>query len=384
LQKIGLAILALVVCLLVLEVAVRLLTDPSPDLLVRHPVVGKTYKPHFEDDVYVPEAGRKIHLRFNRDGVRGPDLPLERAEGVRRIAVVGDSFVVAVGVDEEQTLVRRLEDLLNDSHPVPRWEVQNFGVSSSSTGQEIVLFREIVARYRPDLVICAYSTLNDFTDNSSEMTTQSRIRFEIDEEGRLVQQPLSSGRASVIRWMQMHSRLYVWQKRANNIITHKMRAAVKPLSTGDWIYYTGDTEKMRRTWELNSRLLQLFNQEVEDRGSRFVLLVLPSAESVYDDLWASVLERAAELADRFDRAHRERRLEAIGRRDGIPVVLTADEFRRAAAGKELRDTGPSDWLFLNGMHHFNDRGHLLAAEILHRFLTEGEGRAVLDYLLREQ
>jgi hypothetical protein len=347
-----------------------LLVAESPALLVRHPVLGKTYRPHFEGDVYVPEAGRKIHLRFNRDGFRGADIPLEKEPDVRRIAVIGDSFVVAVGVDEDQTLVRRLEELLARSHPESRWQVQNFGVSSSSTGQQIVLFRELVARYRPDFVICAYSTLNDFTDNSSEMTSQARIRFEIDEDGRLIQLPLSERRARLTRWLQLHSRLYIWQKRANDVISHKFRETVRPLSTGHWIYYTADTDKMRRTWELNTRLLQSFAQEVEERGSQFVLVALPSAECVYDDLWDDVLERAGEPAAQFDREYPERRLAAIGREQGFPVILTADEFRRVAAGKRMQDTAPSDWLFLNGIHHFNERGHRLVAEIVHRSLFE--------------
>ena len=368
-KKLTLLLVTVSLCLVVLEVAVRMLTDVIPPVLVRHPVLGKTYRPHFDDRVWVPEAGREVRLRFNREGFRGPDVSEEKGEDVFRIAVIGDSFVAAVGVDEEQTAVRQLERMLNSSHPDRTWQVQNFGVSSSSTGQEYVLYRELVARYEPDVVVLVYSTLNDFTDNSSEMTTQSRIRFAVDDSGNLVREPMSVGRSAVTRWLQLHSRLYIWQKQLSDVVKHKAKDAIRPLSTESWIYSNEPSEQLRRVWLLNTRLLEAFHEEVEARGSRFVLVVLPNANSVYDDLWNGVLTSAGEHRESFRRDHPELRLSAIAGERGFDAVLMASEFRQATAGLSLSKTDPADWLFLNGTDHLNENGNSLVARILYRFLT---------------
>ena len=42
--------------------------------------------------------------------------------------------------------------MLNGADPATVWEVINFGISSSSTGQELVLYSEVVSRYHPDIV----------------------------------------------------------------------------------------------------------------------------------------------------------------------------------------------------------------------------------------
>ena len=87
----------------------RLLTRTSPSLLVADPVVGKRFLPGFASRVFVPECDCEVDLRFNRDGLRGPDRPQAKPQGVRRIALVGDSMVAAVATAEESTLARRLE-----------------------------------------------------------------------------------------------------------------------------------------------------------------------------------------------------------------------------------------------------------------------------------
>src|SRR5687768_17045225 len=66
-----------------------------------------------------------VELRFNslqfRDEEFGPRRP-----GVRRVAVLGDSFTEGQGVKEADTYPRRLEALLNEADP-GGWEVMNWG-----------------------------------------------------------------------------------------------------------------------------------------------------------------------------------------------------------------------------------------------------------------
>ena len=353
-----------------LEIGARLFTDTPPAIGVRDTVVGKRHRPNFADDVFVEEAGRKIFLRFNREGFRGADVPYEPGPGTRRIAVVGDSFVAAVACDEEETAVHRLEQLFEESHPEFHWEVLNFGVSGSSTGQELVLYREIVARYRPEIVLCAYFMGNDFADNSTRLSTNPRIYHELDDRGELVRVPLSTSRRKLSNWLNLHSRFYVWQKHANDILRHRR-------AEGHLIFSTASSEVLDEVWELNERLILALAEEVEGDGARFVLVLYPDASQVYDDRWEAVVQDAGDGAGDLDREHAERRLVEIAETHGISVVTMTDEFRRAAGGRRAVDTEPQDHLYFDGVGHFTATGHLLAATTLHRFLTEAEGRTPL-------
>jgi len=362
LKNLALVVGSVALTLLLLEAAVRLFTSVPPVIRERDPVVGSRYRPHFRGRVFAQESGRDVFLAFNRDGFRGDDVPYERAPNVRRVGVLGDSFVAAIACDEADTAVRQTERLLNASNPEYRWEVLNFGVSGSSTGQELVLFREVVARYRPDIVIVAYFIGNDFSDNSARLSSNPRIYFEIDAGGALRQRPFSAARSAVSTWLNRHSRLYVWQKTANDALRERT-------DDGYRIFRTDPSQDLDEAWELNERLIVALRDEVEKAGARYILALYPSGAQVYSDMWTALLEQADARAGRFDPTYPERRLTALARRSGIPVVTMRDEFLRASGGRTVSETPPADLLFFGGNGHLSERGNALAARILHRFLT---------------
>src|SRR5271169_1788922 len=189
LANLTLMVTSLAIGLALCEVATRMFADVGPSLLVKDPVLGKRYRSGFQGAVYVPEAGRRLALRFRRDGFRGPDRPYEKPRDVTRIAVVGDSMIAALATDEDKTLVRRLEDMLNGGTLPASFEVLSFGVSGASTADELVLYRERAARYHPDFVLCAFYAGNDLADNSPQLTHAPRLYLDLDENGNLRQLP---------------------------------------------------------------------------------------------------------------------------------------------------------------------------------------------------
>ena len=106
-RPVGLALLSLALALAAAEGATRLLTETDPLIFLSDPVVGVRHVPSFEWSVYDREARRRVPVRFNRDGFRGPDLSHAKPAGVRRVALLGDSMVAALQVDEEQSMVSR-------------------------------------------------------------------------------------------------------------------------------------------------------------------------------------------------------------------------------------------------------------------------------------
>lgn len=363
--KLLLALHAIVFSLAVFEAGTRIFARVGPTLLVKDSTIGKRFAAGFSGRTYVPEAGREVFLRFNREGFRGSDVPETPPPGTRRVAVIGDSMTAAVAVDEEHTFVRLLEDrlrLISGS----RWETLNFGVSSASTGQELVYYRQVASRYRPEVVICAFFSGNDLADNSVQLTRAPRLYFDFDARGELRLASLGPRASPVNDWLDQHSRFYVWQKVAVAAVRSRWRAARSSLDVGYRIFETREDERLAHAWRITERLLATYRDEVEAHGSHFVVAVLPCAQQVYDDVWEELVSRSGGIP--LDREKPERRLSSIGERHGIRVVSLTPAFRRAA--RHARGHGGSADLFLNHRHHFSEAGHAVAAEVLLPIIQE--------------
>jgi len=365
--RLGLTVISLAAVVAVGEVAVRSLTKIDKRLTVRDPVIGKRYVRDFDDEVFVPESGRRVHLRFNRDGFRGPDRPYEKPAGTRRIAVIGDSMTIAVATAEERTMVVELEHLLAATFPTESWEVLNFGVSSASTGQELVLYRELVWRYQPDIVLLAFFVGNDLTDNSRRLTSARRIYFDLGDKGGVRQLPYSAAAGGLSGWLNQHSRLYVWYRILRTRSRERVREITGRKASRFLIFDTAGNEDLDHAWELTRRLLAEFHHEVSARGSQLAVAVIPSGPQIYDDLWAEVLSAAGGDAPDFDRDHPDHKLSSICR-DLKVMCVTMTETIREAAGAEP-DKGGNRLFYNKGRAHFTDAGNRLAAEILFDLLA---------------
>lgn len=365
--NLGLLLASVTVVLLAAEAGTRLFSRIGPSLLVTDPVVGKHYVAGFQGRVFVDEVGREVSLRFNQEGFRGPDRPRAKPSGTRRIAVIGDSMISAVATDEDETLVRRLETALQGWRPDVPLEVLNFGVSSSSTGQELALYRRRVSAYQPDVVLLAFFVGNDFADNSRRLTRAPRIYFELDGDGnpRQVSAPAAPGAAS--RWLNLHSRFYVWQKRAFRILRGSGHSLSRSLSPVWRVFEPPDRPELVEAWELLASLLRRFQADVETDGSRFAVVLIPSAHQVHDDLWAELAKEAHECGRSLDRDQPQRRVEQVAREAGILFLDLTPVFREANA--ERPSTSPTS-PYLHGRYHLSEGGHRLAAEAVFQLLIQ--------------
>jgi hypothetical protein len=358
----------LVVCLLAMEGALRVLGTVSRPLTERDAVVGQRLLRSFSGRVYDAEAGQSVLVRTNREGFRGPDWPREKPSDLRRVAILGDSMIAALGVEEEQTLAVQLERLLNRQTPgAPRWQVLNFGVPGSSTGQELALWRATVRQYHPDLVLCAFFVGNDLADNSRRMSNNPRIYFDLDASGRLTQLPMSAAKAGLSAWLNRYSRLYLWQKEAVRRTRYAWMKQAGVLEPGYWIYSKHESADVAQAWRLTAALLAELAEEVRRDGARFGVVMVPTAQQVYPDSLAKLLAAAGDQAPSFDADYPDRRMAELCQASGVPLLVMTADFRRAAPGRSLANA--DQWLFLHGEGHFNPRGNQLAAEVIGRWIT---------------
>ena len=175
--------------LLAVEVVVLIqAASPSPesaivrwtgDGIVPDPVLGMVYKSHAELRTYYPTNPRGyfteeskfgirdsassyfVSYQMNSAGFRDRERASEAAPHIYRIACLGDSCTLGVGVRMEDTFTGCLERMLNGDSAAASdaVEVLNFGVSGYGTRQERLCYEQIASKYRPDvaLVVMVYN-----------------------------------------------------------------------------------------------------------------------------------------------------------------------------------------------------------------------------------
>jgi lysophospholipase L1-like esterase len=374
--SLALALVSLVLALAAAEVAVRVLSPIGPALLVTDPVVGKRFVPGFRGRIFADEAGREVEVRINSAGFPGPEWPRRKPRGGLRVAILGDSMTAGLATDEARGFVRRLETALGAERPSAPVEVMNFGVSSASTGAELVTWRHVVKGYGPDLVLLAFFNGNDLGDNCPRLTHAPRVYFELDGEGRLLQGPEPRPTPALARWLDRHSRLYVWQKVATRRLRGASLSAAGGIEPGQMIFARGGGPDVEYAWRLTGALLRRLREEVERSGARFGVVVIPCAEQIDDALWSDLRRRAGEAGLVLDRQEPSRRLAALCADAAIPLIdLTPDFTEAAGAGG---GGAAAARLYLLGRFHLSDEGHRLVAEGIHRFLTGSAGRGLLE------
>lgn len=132
----------------------------------------------------------------NALGFRDVEHAVERAPGVRRVLVLGDSVAAGQGVARtEDIFPRQLEERLRAAGMAV--EVLNFAVSGYNTGQEVAMLAQEGLAFGPDLVLVAYC-LNDRRRSDGGILATLRAREQ--EAGGAV-------RARYHPWL-VHSALY--------------------------------------------------------------------------------------------------------------------------------------------------------------------------------
>ena len=176
-RKLAFAVLALLLVLGLLEGVLRLAgfryVDPAGapleflgmdasepgtgSYLVRDPDLFWSLEP----GASLESANRQQHEVVNALGMRGWELSSRKPEGVRRVAVLGDSCTFGFGVPLDATWPGRLEAFLRARDTT--LEVANGGVPGYSTHQSRLRFERDVLPLEPDVVILYAGQWNDFT-----------------------------------------------------------------------------------------------------------------------------------------------------------------------------------------------------------------------------
>jgi len=118
------------------------LRDADPNGLVQATGDGRVFgaRPHFGDATY----------SIDSRGLRGPDRPLLKEDGVERLLLLGDSVAFGQGMAETEYIAPLLEEVLQSAAD---WEVWNVSFPGWNTAQESAALQVFAEQIQPDRVL---------------------------------------------------------------------------------------------------------------------------------------------------------------------------------------------------------------------------------------
>jgi hypothetical protein len=414
--KLAMTLASLAFALLLCEVALRLVDYSFPTFYTTDDERGFRLRPGARG-TYRKEG--ESFVEINSAGLRDREHPKEKPPGTLRVAVVGDSYAEALQVPAGQAFWAVAERTLNEQCPAlagRRVEMINFGVSGYGTAQELITVRRDVFDYSPDIVLLAFTTNNDVTDNSRAFKRTDEIPYFVLRDGRLaLDDSFRRTRSFRLRnslpsragaWLRDNSRVLQAVNHAhyalkNYLAVRRSRAAAEqaqrqrqaqqqqqspqpaqasaatpttqpdaraiatPITDAgdvgiDNLVYREPTDATwQEAWQVTEALVVEMRDEAVRRGARFVAVTLSNGPQVLPDPAA----RAA-FARRFgatDLFYPDLRIRALGDRRGFTVFNLAPELQAYAEQRRLYLHGFGSDI---GNGHWNADGHRAAGELL--------------------
>ena len=377
---------ALAVGLLLAEAGLRVGGFSYHNLYTEDPEVGFALRPGAEG--WWRGEGVETYVRVNSQGLRDREHAKEKPPGTLRVAVLGDSYAEALQVPAADAFWSVAERGLQGCAAAGgrRVEFINFGVSGFSTARELITLRRRVWQYAPDVVVLLMTTGNDIRDNSQRLSRgyaglplpyfvyrdgaltldDSLLKSRNESRGFRLRQSSLGGAAM---WLREHLRLFdLFYKARDAFQTSKLKRADAPAGAGhepgmdDKVYLEPTDADWAEAWRVTEGLLLLMRGEVEARGAKFLVVTGSNPVQVHPD--ASVRERFRRGVGAADLLYPDRRIRALGEREGFDVLSLAPPLLEYAerSGSFLHGA--------DGSGHWNSAGHRVAGDLVAGRLCE--------------
>jgi len=255
LRRLGLVVGSAALALLIAELAVRLFTDTTDVVrYVSHETVGRlaeanqtgVFRRDFDDPI-------RAAFRFNAAGFNSPhEFAPARTRGMRRLLILGDSFVEALQVDADESCARRAETALG-----PAWQVYPLGVSGLGTVDELALLRDVADAYERDAVVLLFCD-NDLADSADDA---DRPRVDDSLAARLVRG------SALLRRIYFQKGLY--RRHRSDRSQRQSQVWLQPAP--EWV---------EPAWSRVETALDTMNRHCRNAGVALVVLRVPPEQSM--------------------------------------------------------------------------------------------------------
>ena len=322
----------------------------------------------------------EAHIKINSDGLRDHNYSKVKPENTLRIAVLGDSFTLAAQVPVEKTYTSILEQNLTSctAFQGKNIEVINFGVDGYGTAQELLTLRQQVWDYQPDIVMVAFFTGNDVIDNSKALENNYYRPFFVYQKGELI--PDYSFRDLGLEysnryfitfadrfpaWLVNRSRILQVAKKAE-LEAKKRNAVHRVNSLTAQIFQQPQDKKWQEAWQITDDLIVMMNEEVKEKNSDFLLMVIPDPIQVHPD--KKEQETYKIVLDVKDFNYPDQRLKELSENHNFPILNLTQPFLNYGKENQACLYGFENSGLCTG--HWNPQGHQFAAELINQKLCQ--------------
>jgi hypothetical protein len=293
-------------------------------------------------------------FRTSSLGLRDREYASPKPAAVVRLLMLGDSFTEGGGLVVEQTVAKRVERTLN-ARGCGAYEVVNAGVASYSPILQYLLLQRLLPVLRPDLVVLNFD-MTDVHDDVIRTTTAT-----LDARGLPVAVPGDPIRETAALLPPPPRWLGPLGPRLNDLALYQ---AFRKSGAGRWLLgpvktspeqleaygLIGDPRRdpmaitrdadfpgLEPAWTLTERYLVGIRDLTRAGGAPFVLVVYPHSHQVSPTESPVGRRRLGAGAGLYTSGRPFARLEALGRREGFPVINLLAPFRaRIAEGPLFR------------------------------------------------
>jgi lysophospholipase L1-like esterase len=326
----------------------------------------------FRHHVLVPDSYAELRQpdfayiqRVNHLGMRGRETTVEKPAGTRRILMLGDSFTMGKGVQDNETFPVLVEQQLRPQLAEcggGSLEVLNGGVDSYAPVLSYLELERDLARLSPDLVVENF--------DNSDLIQEAAYRHQAvrNEQGEIVAVPQvwrNSWYEQFLSWTSRHlfltRALLVYMNRAMGHQELTVRRVVNE-ATRDAFAHTLEndidrTAQWRDVFESIGRMKKLTDSMHAD----FLLTTYPWAHQVGETGWVPGrflygMKQGERTTDASARAIREH-----------SAALGIDLFEALPAFQSYRGSEP---LYFNNDPHWTAAGQRIMAEGLARYIAD--------------
>jgi hypothetical protein len=246
--------------------------------------------------------------------------------------------------------------------------------------------RHRVWKYSPQVVLLAFFTGNDVSDNSQALMQWDYSPYFSYQDGNLV----LDDRSTREKWLEEEekktwgSKLYRWRLDTFRVdqVLHQARKAIREwwsrkeldsqarasrpgseAGIAQAIYREPSNKVWEEAWRVTEGVLLMMRDEIAQKGAKFFVVVLTNGTQVHPDpKFRNAFAKKNRVKDLF---YPDRRVANFCTREGIPVLLLAPSFQEYATTHKVFVHGFKDSL---GDGHWNQQGHRLAGQTIATWL----------------
>ena len=341
-------------------ILIRPLSPPLvPDQYRHHKMVPNSYSSFQQRDFNYVQ-------RVNNLGMRGPDVQIEKPANAYRILMLGDSFTMGKGVEDDQTFSVLLQGALRSRVTAcgghRSVEVLNGGSDSYAPILSYIQLTRDLAPLSPDMIV-----LNlDVSDLVQEAAYRSQAVFGPDGAPLGVPQVAreQSLTERIRTWTDHHlfltrALLFYLLERADyqEITVRNVVEQANAIVTAHTL--VGDTEPRDKQWRDIFDSISRIKAYADQHGATFLLSVYPWAHQLNDREWVpgrdAFIPRDAKPSDASMNSIRR-----LSGELGIELLDLYPAFRAYQGGKPL---------YFQYDMHWTTAGHEVAAKGIEEYLS---------------